>query len=164
LPANLGPLPANQGNALPANLGPQPAYLGHLFSPPPFAHVQQRNVLPAAPNSSAEEQISPATSILQAHGLSFTVAAQTPWEKRAAARDQVQDPSMPPGFDKIDIHAKIDRAIAERTAKGNLGLQANAKRVAWPTMKLFDQKSFVECRRHYYECVIASLLGGVAEP
>jgi hypothetical protein len=164
LPANLGPLPANQGNALPANLGPQPAYLGHLFSPPPFAHGHQRDMILAPQAASAEEQISLATSILQAHGLTYTVSAQSAWDRRAAARDQVQDPSMPPGFDKIDIHDKIERAIADRTAKGNLGLQANAKRVAWPTMKLFDQKSFVECRRQYYECVIASLLGGIFQP
>ncbi len=175
-PANQGTLAANQAiHASQAHLmRPPPANQGHQFNPPPFSpiaasHVAAQEFLREngqALVASPEEQISLATSILHSHGLSFTVAQQTTWERRAAARalQAVDDPSMPFGFDRIDIHAKIERAIQERTAKGNLGLQMNAKKVNWPVMAEFDQKSFVECRMKYYECVLSSILGGIFQP
>ena len=68
------------------------------------------------------------------------------------------------GFDRIDIHLKIEKAMTDGVAKGAIGIQINDKKDHWPDLKEFNKASFVEGRFEYYECVISSINGGLFKP
>jgi hypothetical protein len=69
---------------------------------------------------------------------------------------------MPIGFDRVNIHDKIEKAVEDRLAKGNIGLQAaHHSKVNWPVWNIFNRAGFLACRLAYYECVLASLTTAV---
>jgi hypothetical protein len=136
--------------------------------PPPSANLNQSAVadlanaanIPAFNGPNLEEQIRFASSLLRSQGLVVSVVSQTPWDKVAAAVEVAEDERMM-GFDRIDVHAKIQKAIADRTAKGNVGLQINAKKVTWPVMKHFIPQDFRDSRTLFHECVNSSMHNGI---
>jgi hypothetical protein len=130
--------------------------------PPPPAYLSQPDsAVPAADGSNIEEQMRFASSLLRSQGLVVSVVSQTPWDKVAATVVVAEDERMPMGFDRIDIHEKIQKVIADRTAKGNVGLQVNAKKVTWPVMKHFIPQDFRDTRTLFHECVNSSMHNGI---
>jgi len=111
---------------------------------------------------SVEQQFDASRTLFHAHGLALSASVKTPWAARADAKVQdVQDPSMPFGFDRVCIHDKIAKAVADRLAKGAIGTHQNVKKVIWPTWSEFDAAGFNTCRVAYYECVLASLTSAI---
>lgn len=121
----------------------------------------------AAPNSvqvppSIDEQFAASKSLFQAQGLSLNVSVKLPWVVHAEQNTiAVQDPTMPLGFDRVDVHAKIAKAVSDRIAKGAIGTHQNVKKVVWPTMTEFNAAGYRECRAQFYECVLASLTSAI---
>jgi hypothetical protein len=110
----------------------------------------------------AEQQFDASRALFHAHGLTLSASTKTPWAVRADSKVQtVQDPTMPFGFDKVCIHDKIAKAVADRLAKGAVGIHQNVKKVTWPSMSEFDSAGFNACRVAYYECVLASLTSAI---
>jgi hypothetical protein len=114
------------------------------------------------PPLTIEQQFAASKSLFQAQGLSVNVSVKLPWVVRAEANPEAaQDPSMPYGFDRINVHAKITKAIADRVAKGAIGIHENVKKVVWPSWTEFNATGFRECRVRYYECVLSSLKAAI---
>ena len=158
---------------LQANVAPLPFSNVAFQSPPPVQALPPASAVAIQGAASAlaggnavqipllpsiEQQFAASKSLFQSQGLSFNVSVKLPWVVRAEANPEaVQDPTMPFGFDRINVHAKIAKAISDRLAKGAIGLHENAKKVVWPTWTEFNAAGFLECRVLYYECVLASL-------
>lgn len=113
-------------------------------------------------NSTIENQFAFSRSLFQSQGLALNVSVKKPWVVHAESNPvAVQDPFMPLGFDRVNIHDRIAKAIADRIAKGAVGLQQNVKKVVWPSWTHFNAVGFNECRVAYYECVLASLKSAI---
>ena len=124
---------------------------------------QSDGALHSQTQSSIDSQFAQSRDLFAAQGLSINVLVKPPWIRRAELRvADIQDPKMPIGFDRVNIHDKIEKAVADRLAKGNIGLQAaHHSKVNWPVWNIFNRAGFLACRLAYYECVLASLTTAV---
>lgn len=142
-----------------AGVGARSASLGAM----PSAGVGAvPNAGQGAEHLSITQQFVHSRQLFHEQGLNLQVSLKTPWAIRAAQRAQVpEDPRFPQGFDKIDVHAEIEKAKFDRLAKGAIGIYQNPKKVVCPEWTVFNHAGFHACRVAYYECVIASLSSAI---
>jgi hypothetical protein len=146
------PPPTRGAGSVPASAVAQGAGVG---APP----ENQRNL---SVDASLDQQFAASNALFHDQGLSMNVAVKLPWVQKAEQKAQVsQDPSMPFGFDRVCVHDKIDKAVADRLAKGQLGLVRETKQVKWPVWSEFNKPGFIEARLQFYECVLASMSSAI---
>jgi hypothetical protein len=146
------PPPIRSAGNVPASAVAPGAGVG---APPPIQHNLSVDVL-------LDQQFAASKALFQNQGLSMNVAVKLPWVQKAEQKAQyLQDPSMPFGFDRVCVHDKIEKAVADRLVKGQLGVVRDTKQVKWPVWSEFNKPGFIEARLQFYECVLASMSSAI---